>query len=374
MEFPQPTDTDKNVRAPLFSIVFGFMRSLIVFAVLFLAAGVVVRADVLTLANGDKLKGKLVANADGMITFMSDVLGEITVPEGKAKVEIDPTLEQKAALAKAEEEKKKAAEAVKKPALKKNLDAKFDNVALRSVVRNPATATKVDDTGWVHRVEFGLTNQSGRWSTRDIYMRTENNRRTPKGEVRFLNRYTYGKMDGDTVSDSFTSNLRLRRTLTGKLFLQSTTRFERNKITLLKADAEQGVGLGCNVFSNKAMNIAAGMDGALRNRTYYSKPDGTVDPAGTSSAINFFQDLSLAINPRFSLTQDFVAVINPEDSDDQKYNFNAGLVGRITKAFHIATRFELEYNKILSKEEPRGDRLVDMRRHQRIVATLSYVF
>lgn len=345
----------------------SFARSLIVLAVLFFMAGAVVRADVLTLSNGDKLKGKLVENEDGVITFKSDILGEISIPAGKAKVEVELTPEEKAALAKADEEKKKA-EAANKP---KATD--FKPVELRAAARAPSQATKVDDTGWINRIEFGLTSQRGRWDKLEIYLRTENNRRTPKVEVRFLNRYTYGEVDGEVSADSFISNLRFRRTLTGRLFLQSNTRYERNRITLAKADAEQGIGFGCNLFSNKAMNLAAGVDGALRYRSYYPRANGTVDPAGTSSAMNFFQDLSLAINPRFSLTQDFVAVVNPEDSNDRKFNFNAGLVGKLSRAFNITTRVELEYNKALNPER-RSGRLIDMRYHQRIVTTLGYVF
>ena len=359
-------------------------RSLIVFARLLVAAaglavasGGVARADVLTLSNGDKLKGRLVANADGVIAFKSDILGEITVPADKASVEVEPTEEEKAAIAKAEEEKKKAeaAAAAAKPPPKKEKATTFAAIELRTAARAPAQATKVEDTGWINRVELGLTSQKGRWEKTDFYLRTENNRRTPKIEARFLNRYTYGKTYDDRTADVFSSNFRFRRTLSGKLFVQSNTRYDRNRITLPKTDAEQGAGIGFNIFSNKTMNLAAGTDTALRYRTYYVKADGAPVSEGMSAAMSFFQDLSLAINPRFSLTQDFVAVVNPQDTQDQKFNFNAGLAGRITRQFHITTRVEIEYNKTLAPEHRDViDKDVDMRYNQRIVTTLSYVF
>lgn len=354
-----------------------FLSARLVFAsvVLSLLTGAGVRADILTLANGDKLKGTLIRNVDDMITFKSDILGEIVVPTTKASVQVELTPEQKAALAKAAEEKrlaaakaadeKKKTDAAKAP-VKKPKATSFSAVDLRTAARTPDRATKVDDTGWINRIEFGLTNQSGRTEKVDIYLRTENNRRTPKTETRFLNRYTYGETEGQRTADSLSSNLRFRRTLTGRVFLQSNTRFDRDRITLVAADAEQGIGLGCNVLSSKTIVVAAGTDAAVRYRSYMSKNSATAaKPDETTTVFDIFQDMSLSINPRLSLTQDFLLVVNPDNSDDHKYNFNAGLTGKITNTFNITTRIELEYNKLLPP---------DLRYNQRVTTTLGYVF
>ncbi len=342
-------------------------------------AGGLLRADILTLANGDKIKGTLVKNVDDMITFKSDILGEIVVPTTKASVEVELTEEQKVAQAKAAEEKRvaeaKAAEekkktaqtATKEPAIDKT-KANFAAIDFKDMRNTAKTrrSTKIDDTGWVNRIEFGLTSQTGRVDKMDIYLRTENNRRTPKTETRFLNRYTYGETDSKRTADSLSSNLRFRRTLTGRLFLQSNTRYDHNRITLVDADAEQGVGLGYNVLTYKQLMIASGMDAAMRYRAYIRPADGSARlPSDTSSVMNIFQDISWTINRRFSMTQDFVAMINTSDANDQKYNFNAGLTGKITNTFNITTRFEIEYSKILEH---------DLRYYQRITTTLAYVF
>ena len=349
-----------------------YIRRLAFFAAMFCMAGGAVRADVLTLSNGDKLKGALIKNVDGLITFKSDVLGEIIVSALKASVVVDPTPEEKAeaeAKARVEAEKKKAAElAAKKKQPVDKTKASFSAIDfrdLRSGAKKTAN-TKIEDTGWIHRIEFGLTNQSGRNETMDIYLRTENNRRTPKTETRFLNRYTYGEAEGNSTVDSLSSNLRFRRTLTGRLFFQSNTRYGRDRITRVGCDAEQGVGLGCNVVTYKTFVLAAGMDAALRYRTFLDQPNGTPGaPDERTTVMNIFQDMSMSINPRFSLTQDFLALVNTSNADEQKYNFNAGLSGRITTACNITTRIGLEYDKAL---------LSDQRYHQRITTTFGYVF
>lgn len=343
----------------------SFARSLILIGGLFLTAAGFLRADILTLANGDKLKGVLVKNVDGVITFKSDILGEIIVPTTKAKVEVELTEAQKAAQAKAAEEKRlaeaKAAEE-KKPA-KKPKATSFAAVELRDAAKTPTKATKVDDTGWFNKIEFGLTSQQGRTNQTSIAIYTQNNRRTPKTEMRFLNNYNYNKVDGVMKSDSLTSNLRVRRNLMPRLFFQSNTRYTHDKIVKTNTDAEQGLGFGSNVYARKMIVIAAGGDVAVRYRSY------TTDvPDETTTVFNVFQDLTLTINPRFTLTQDFVAVINPSDDNDQKYNFNATLSGRITSTLSINTRVEIEYDKHKAKI-PR-----DLRYNQRIATTIGYIF
>ncbi|MDR1010768.1 MAG: DUF481 domain-containing protein [Opitutaceae bacterium] len=355
--------------------MFPLARSLIALAALSLLAGAGLRADVLTLANGDKLKGKLVKNVDDMITFKSDILGEIIVPTTKAKVEVDLTPEQKAALAaKAAEEKRIAEAKAKEAAEKKKAEArqnlklaKFNPIEVRSAAKAPRT-TKVDDTGWLSRIELGLTNQTGRVETTSIYLRTENNRRTPKTETRFLNNLNYTRTNGVRTVDSFNSNLRFRRTLTGeRLFAQSNTRYARDSVTSIKADVDQGIGLGYNIVSLKNLMLAAGTDAAVRYQSFMQKGTAARPPDRTSTIMDFFEDMSLTINPRFSLTQEFIAVLNPEDFDERKFNFNAGLTGKVTRTFNITTRLELEYYKADTVAE-------DQRYNQRIITTLAYVF
>lgn len=348
-----------------------FARSLFMLAVLFVAAGGVVCADVLTLANGDKLKGTLIKNVDGLITFKSDILGEIVIATTKASVEVDLTPEQKAALAKAEEEKKKAAEvaAAKQPVDKTKASfSAIDFRDLRNTAKTTSRTTKLEDTGWVNKIEFGLTSQRGRADKLDLTLYTQNNRRTPRTETRFLNSYIYSETDDNLSADSLTSNLRFRYALTQsqKVFFQSNSRYTRDRYALVNADMEQGVGLGSNLVAHKMIVVSAGAEVALRYRSYMDQTPGKPDE--TATVFNVFQDLTLTINPRFTFTQDFVALVNPSDSTDQKYNFNAVLTGKITRALNINTRVEIEYD---------GHRVTlprDLRYNQRIATTLGYIF
>lgn len=366
--------------------MFSSARSLLLGLAVAFAAAAGARADVLILANGDRIKGTLVKNVDGIITFKSDILGELVIPTTKASVEVELTAEQKAALAKAAAEKaaaeklaaeKAAAEKAKATASapqtkpvkrmkKPKTTAPFAAVDLLTAARTPERATKVEDTGWINRIEFGLVSQSGRTDKTDIDLRTENNRRTPKSEIRFLNRYIYGETDDKRTTDSFASDLRYRRTLSRKLFFQSNTHYARNSITRIECDGEQGFGLGFNMITLKNLVVAIGSDAALRYNSYMAPiAGGPAPPSQTTRVFDFFQDLSLTINQRFSLTQDFRAMMAPSNEDDYKINFNTSLVGKVTNTFDIVTRLAIEYDRKLAE---------DLRYSQRISTSLVYVF
>jgi len=358
--------------------MFPFTRPLMVVVAAALAslAGGALRADVLTLANGDKLKGKLVSNADGLLTFKSDILGVISVPAAKATVTVDPPPRAAAPAAavaptatvaattpaastttsEAKPHKKRKIRLTPFPAL---LDP-------RSAASDPGKVTKADDTGWFNSIGFGLISQSGRTTGLNIDLSAENDLRTPLTDTRFLNRYTYGKTEGIQSADSLSSNLRFRRALTRRLFFQSNTRYTRDAITLTQCDAEQGFGFGMNLKSTKAFMLSAGSDAAVRYRSYYPLDANTpAAPRDLSCVLNVFQDMTLKFNQRFMITQNFNAMVAPTNDSDYKVNFNAGITSKLTDTFNITARAELEYDRTL---------LPDLRYNQRITTSLGYVF
>ena len=367
--------------------MFPFARSLMAVVAVALAslAGGALRADVLTLANGDKLKGKLIRNADGMITFKSDVLGEIVVPAAKASVTVDPPLPAApvavadavapapavAAAAPAVGATAQAAvpEALAKPKPKPKRKIRltpFTTLDPRSAAKDPGRAAKADDTGWFNRINFGLVSQSGRTKSISIDLNTENDLRTPLTDTRFANRYLYGRTAGITSDNAISSSLRFRRVLSSRFFLQSNTRYDRNTITSIQADAEQGLGLGINLKSTKTIVLAAGSEAAVRYRAFLP-PDANTPaaPHDLGCVFNVFQDMLLRFNQRFMFTQNFLARIAPTNDNDYKLNFNAGLTSKLTDAFDITAGVELEYDRTLQPE---------LRYKQRITTSIGYVF
>jgi len=356
--------------------MFPFARSLMAVVAVALAclAGGALRADVLTLANGDKLKGKLISNADGVIKFKSDILGEIVVPAAKARVQVDPPTSAAPAASAAPvaaggtTAQAAATEAAPapKPTRKIRLKPFAALAALRDAASEPGRAAKMDDTGWFNSIVFGLASQSGRTHGLNIDLRTENEFRTPLTSTRLQNRYLYGRAEGVTSANAISSNLRFRRVLTSRLFFQSNTRYDRNTITLMQCDAEQGVGFGMNLKKTNAFVLAAGSQAALRYRSYLPMDANTpAEPHNLSCVLNVFQDMALKFSQRFEIAQNFLAVVAPTNDNDYRLNFNASFISRLTDTFNISTGVELEYDRT---------RLPELRYNQRITTSLGFVF
>ena len=318
------------MRRPIFSVLAA--------AFLFVSA----RADVLVLANKDRLTGTVLREEHGMIVFRSDLLGEITVSSELARVELPkPTV------------------AEKKQPKKPDASYKFRPLDLRSAAKDPVQVDKAERTPWIRRFELGLTSQSGRAEKSDVAVNFEAGRRSSRSEARFQARYLYGESDDTQTSDLVESSLRLRRNLSRTLFAQSSTRASRDAIKNIDLDGEQGLGLGHNFINTPNMVLAFGAGAAARYReeaTLEGEWDYLVDG---------FQDFRYELNKRFSIVQDLSMVVAPANEDDYKFRLNAALTGKVTEAFAMTMRYEYEYDRTLD---------IELRDNQRIVTALVYVF
>ncbi|MBE2213854.1 MAG: DUF481 domain-containing protein [Opitutaceae bacterium] len=294
-------------------------------------------ADVLVLANKDRITGTLVRQEDGKIVFNSDLLGELIVAADVARVEVPK------------------APAKKKP----DANYKFKPLDLRTAAKDPQQAERAERTEWVRRMEFGFTSQSGRAEKSDLAFNFEAGRRGKRSEARFLARYLWGESNDDETSDLIESSLRLRRNLSANTFAQSSTRASRDAIKEIDLDGEQGFGLGRNFINTDSVVLAFGAGAAARYR------DERTLPGEWDYLVDCFQDLRWEINPRMSLVQDASMVVAPANRDDYKFRINTALTGKVTDAFNMTMRYEYEYDRTLD---------LALRDNQRIVTALVYVF
>jgi putative salt-induced outer membrane protein YdiY len=311
-----------------------FFLPFLAFVMTTLTAG----ADALVLANKDRITGTLVREENGWIVFQSDLLGEVSVPSDRARIEFS---------------------SAKKEPRRPSVDYKFKPLDLRTAAKDPKQVAKADQIGWVRRLEFGFTSQSGGSKKSDMALNFEAGRRGKRSEARFLARYLFGESNDQQTSDLLESSLRLRRNLSENTFAQSSTRVSRDTIKQIDLDAEQGIGLGRNVLNTDSLILAFGAGAAARYR------DETVEPGGWAYLVDGFQDMRYEINSRLSIVQDLSMVVAPTNSDDYKIRLNAALTGKVTESFNMSMRYEYEYDRSLA---------LDLRDNQRIVTALVYVF
>lgn len=311
-----------------------------------------VEAEILQLANGDRLQGRLVSKENGMIRWDSPILGVITVGEGKASVLADTPPSANAGPAPA-------------PA--------------QAGAASPAAAAAATAAAgrWKSKIESGFALQSGRSDRADVNLRFETALERKRNAYLAQARYLYSKADGSVTTDRTEAAFRWRRELDARWFGQTNTSYLSAKIKGIDHNAEQNAGLGYRLI--KTARTSASLGGGLTSQ-YRS-----IHNAGTGHSLfgEVFQDFSIKLSPRLDLGQDFKAQYSPSgrgirllpngavqiidtDVTNYKLTFNSFLRGKITDTLSLALRYEYEFDNTYVSDSSKSD--------QRITTTLGYSF
>jgi len=318
------------------------------------------QASILVLSNGDRLTGRVIKQADGKIYFHSDVLGDIVAPASGVTIEDRPSsptsvnslvgLPPPSATP-----KDKAATAPKQP----------------SVVKLPVTP-------WTGKIEFGYDNSvSNDVRTINTVFRADATRTVRTDDLLMKARFLYSLSGEAATTDQYDAEFRWRHNLSDRIFSQSDTTYDVDKIRQINYEAQENAGLGYRVVKSLHQNVDVGV-GAIGQE---------LDAVGIQQGLNYlgnlFQDYTYQINGRYTLTEDFSAQMSPEDrarsgvvtdtgvlqtgSDrDYDYKFHTSLQGKINKHLSLNLHFEYEFDNAILDPNARGS--------QRVTTTLGYGF
>ena len=307
------------------------------------------RADVLQLANGDRLHGRLVARENGTIRWESPLLGLVSVAENQASVlpEVGSSAPATAAIA---------------PAATPTASA-------------PTSPPQV--VRWKSKIESGFTLQSGRSDRADVNLRFETAFEHKRNSYLAQARYLYSKADGATTSDRTEGAIRWRRELDPHWFGQTNTTYLSSKIKGIDHNAEQNIGLGYRLLKTPrtSATLGAGATGQYRE----------ISGAGSGCSLfgEIFQDFAIKLSPRLDLGEDAKAQYSPSGRGirllpngqvqiidtsvtNYKLTFNSYLRGKFTETLSLALRYEYEYDNTYVSGTVKSD--------QRITTTLGYTF
>jgi len=317
-------------------------------AAMILATAGATRASVLVLPNGDRLTGTVTRRAGGTLYFTSDVLGPIAVPEKGATVLDSPAAGPTATPV-----------AVAKP-------------------RKAPVASMTPPKGWIRKVEFGYDNTvSNDIRTVSLDLRDEFERTINLNNYKFTSQFQYGSIGGVATMDEEDAAARWRHTLSGRLFSQSDTTYETDKVKRIHYQAEQNAGLGYKIIQSRGhtVDIGAGLTGEQ------------LDAAGVQKGFtylgNMFQDYTYKINGRYTFSEDVTAQYSPEsrglsgvvpdtitpatgNQRDYDYKLHTTLSGKISDHVSLNLHFEYQYDNAVADPTTRAE--------QRVTTTLGYGF
>jgi putative salt-induced outer membrane protein YdiY len=329
-----------------------------VMALLFLAT--LAHADILVLSNGDRLTGVVVKRENGKITFHSEILGDIVVAENGATIAPNP------------------------PATTANSANSLVGLPPPSAVKpavvrpkQPAVV-KLPVTPWTGKVELGYDNTiSNDVRTINITARVEAERTVRADDYLIKGRYLYGLSGGVATTDQYDAEFRWRHNLSDRVFTQSDSTYDTDKIRQINYEVEENAGLGYKLLKGVSQTVDVGA-GVIEQE---------LDAVGVEQGVNYFgsvfQDYTYKINGRYTLTEDFTAQYSPEERNrygfvadttvpltgserDYDYKFHTTLQGKISNHLSLNLHFEYEFDNAILDPNARGS--------QRVTTSLGYGF
>jgi len=232
-----------------------------------------------------------------------------------------------------------------------------------------------DDEG---KVEFGYDNAiSNDVRTVNLTLRAETERTIGPDNLLFKGRFLYGANNGLATTDKEDGDGRWRHNLSRRVFLQTDTSYNSDKIQLVNYELQQNAGLGCTLYKDLRQTADVGAGATAQYL------DATGIDRGFDYLGNFFQDYSFRINRLYKLMEDMTAQYSPEtrgrygfvpdlsvplsgQARDYAYRFHTTLQGKINARMSLNLHYEYEFdNAILNPSD---------RTEQRITTTLGYGF
>jgi hypothetical protein len=344
-------------------------------AALALAWPAIGAASQLVLANGDRLTGQVTKRENGMITFHSDVLGDIVAPANQVTiVEPPPPSIPPQSLAGLPPGPAKADRAP--PAASATAAAGYSGWWWPWWVAQPFLVLKPVVTHWTGKIEFGYDNDLTTIRTTTTTTRIQADKTVGPDSFQFKGLYLYGSSDEVPTTDQDEFDFRWRHQLDDRWFTQAYTSYSSDKIRLVNDNIEQEAALGYKLYANarQTLDVGAGVTGQYLDATGVQK--------GADYLGDVFQDYTYKINGRYTLSEDISADFSPDrrgeygvttigtpinkEAQNYDYKFHSTLQGKISNHLSLNLHFEYDYDNAVLDPAARAE--------QHITTTLGYGF
>lgn len=242
--------------------------------------------------------------------------------------------------------------------LAQNDDAGSDATAAGEAAENIDVSPRTPP--WTGRFDLGLTWQSGRADKAELSLRAQADRKVDNDEYKALAEFLYGELEGVRNTQRFESSFRWRRDISERLFSQSLTLYETDRIREIRNRIEQNVGIGYRFIQTERMegSVAPGFT------VQYTDEAGLEDR--WAYLASFSEEFLWRINPAYRFEQDVNFLIDPAETEDYIVRFNAGIIGTVTESINLSLRYQYLYENQVRTGVAKTD--------QRVIASIGYAF
>jgi putative salt-induced outer membrane protein YdiY len=354
------------------------MSKLIRYLALSLAFAFAARAaaegtDLLIFRNGDHLTGTLVKRDNGKVYFHSDALGDIVAADNLVTVIQNLAAETVSPETLAGLPPQPPVKPLQPPPPK---SAPQEPVATVRHTNGKPAVVKAMAPPWKGKIEAGYSNEMTNVRTIQTTVRAEADRTVGPDEYLFQAHYIYARSDGQVSTDQDEGEFQWRHHLDERLFAQSLTNYNSDKVRGLHDDADETLGLGYKLFQSLRQTVDAGV-GVTEQYLDLAGVQKGADTLG-----NLFQDYTYKINGRFTFLEDASLEISPQSrgsfgltngqsteagkTANYSYKFDSTLEGKLSERLSLNLHYEYQYYSDILAPNARGD--------QQITTTLGYAF
>jgi len=298
--------------------------------------------DYLILDNGDRISGTFVREENGVITFNSPVLGDISVPAGKATIQLEPapTVEGAAAEAAAivadddpPEEDAEEAEAEQKEA----------DMVTASLNDAQAWVDRNKPEGWTGKLSAGLSYVESNTETMAVNLNLNGKKDSAPNHYRFDLYYEYDKSTDDLGVetknlDKYGASVGYDYDINDWMFFNSDLDYLRNQVKDIRHQVDLDLGLGFRVIDEEAMKL-----NIIPAYTLQYK-----DAAGLSQKwfhlATLKEDFMYQLNEIVRFEQKASASVAPADTSDYQYMVRAALISKLAEWIDASVAYQLTFD------------------------------
>ncbi|WP_309384493.1 DUF481 domain-containing protein [Cerasicoccus frondis] len=303
-------------------------------------------ADTLVLNNGDRITGSLISQGDGVITFRSDLLGELSVPDTNATVELPeaapPSTAEAAAAVNATTASTKAPKKKEEPMSEKKQEEV--NMVTQSILDAQSWMDEnVIPEGWSGKLSFGFSYLESNTDTTAINFDLNGKKDAAPHHYAYDIYYQYSRQTQtnggvNKNQDQYGAEFEYDYDISELMFLNTSLSYLRNQVKDIRHQADLDIGLGFHVINNEDMTL----DIIPAYTLQYKDAEGVSQKWYNLATLKESYVYHFSEIVRFEQTA--YGSIEPGDTNNYQYGFTAALISKLADWVEASLAYELTYD------------------------------
>ncbi|WP_269541166.1 DUF481 domain-containing protein [Cerasicoccus fimbriatus] len=321
------------------------LRLTTLFASLLICASV--SADTLVLKNGDRISGTLTSKENGVITFQSDLLGQLTIPESDATVEMPappaPSPAEAAAVANATTAAAVTEEATDKESISKQKQEEVDAVTKSIKDTQNWIHENIIPEGWSGKLSFGFRYLESNTETTGVNFDLNGKKDAAPHHYAYDIYYQYSRQTQtnggvNKNQDQYGAEFDYDYDINDWMFFNASASYLRNQVKDIRHQADLDLGLGFHVIETDDMTL----DLIPAYTLQYKDAEGISQKWYNLATLK--EEFVYHFSEIVRFEQTAFGSVEPSDTQNYQYGFTAALISKLAEWVEASIAYELTYD------------------------------